>query len=135
METIKLKARIDADARFEWLEPLPDLPSGEVEVILRYHHWNKMKLPFQSVHPDEFQEDIEEIQENEFDSIDQDENNDLDSLASDEYNSHVMPKPSPEEIESRLKWLDEHVGCIQLSAKQAMEIAMDDWIGEENLGL
>jgi hypothetical protein len=36
MEAIKLKARVGPDARLEWLEPLPSLPQGEVEVILIY---------------------------------------------------------------------------------------------------
>ena len=35
MEAIKLKARV-RKAHLEWLEPLPDLPEGEVEVILLY---------------------------------------------------------------------------------------------------
>ena len=35
MEAIKLKARI-RDARLEWLAGPPDLPDGEVEVILLY---------------------------------------------------------------------------------------------------
>ena len=36
MEAIKLKARIKGSAILEWLEPLPELPEGEVEVILLY---------------------------------------------------------------------------------------------------
>jgi hypothetical protein len=36
MEAIKLKARVGPDAGLEWLEPLPSLPQGEVEVILIY---------------------------------------------------------------------------------------------------
>ncbi|NJN68475.1 MAG: hypothetical protein HC884_18070 [Chloroflexaceae bacterium] len=38
MEAIKLKARIGAGAVLEWLDPPPDLPTGEVEVIVLYEH-------------------------------------------------------------------------------------------------
>lgn len=36
MEAIKLKGRIGTDAALEWIEPLPDLPPGEVEIIVLY---------------------------------------------------------------------------------------------------
>ena len=36
LSAIKLKARIDADRRIELREPPPDLPEGEVELILLY---------------------------------------------------------------------------------------------------
>ncbi len=38
MEAIKLKAHVGEDARLEWLEPLPPLPQGEVEVIFLYEN-------------------------------------------------------------------------------------------------
>ena len=38
MEAIKLKAHVGEDARLEWLEPLPKLPEGEIEVILLYEN-------------------------------------------------------------------------------------------------
>ena len=41
METVKLKARIGPNAKLEWLEPLPSLPQGEVEVILIYERRKK----------------------------------------------------------------------------------------------
>lgn len=34
MQAIKLKACIGTGAILEWLEPLPDLPTGEVEIIV-----------------------------------------------------------------------------------------------------
>ena len=36
MEAIKVKARIGPDQEITWLEPLPELAQGEVEVILLY---------------------------------------------------------------------------------------------------
>jgi hypothetical protein len=36
MEAIKLKGRIGVNATLEWIEPLPDLPPGEVEIIVLY---------------------------------------------------------------------------------------------------
>jgi hypothetical protein len=36
METVTLKARVDADHKLIWVEPLPSLREGEVEVIVRY---------------------------------------------------------------------------------------------------
>ena len=36
METVKLKARVCEKSRLEWVDPQPDLPEGEVEVILVY---------------------------------------------------------------------------------------------------
>ena len=38
MEAIKLKAHVGENARLVWLEPLPKLPEGEVEVIFLYEH-------------------------------------------------------------------------------------------------
>lgn len=36
MEAIKMRARIGPDQEITWLEPLPELAQGEVEVILLY---------------------------------------------------------------------------------------------------
>lgn len=36
MEALKLRAKIHSNATVEWLQPLPTLPEGEVEVILLY---------------------------------------------------------------------------------------------------
>lgn len=36
MEAIRLRARVSERSTLEWLEPLPHLPEGEVEVILLY---------------------------------------------------------------------------------------------------
>jgi len=38
MEAIKLRGRIGVNTTLEWLEPLPDLPPGEVEIIVLYEH-------------------------------------------------------------------------------------------------
>lgn len=34
MEAVKVKARIGSDAKLELLEPIPQLPRGDVELIL-----------------------------------------------------------------------------------------------------
>ena len=36
MQAVKLRARIGADAKLQWLGPLPSLPEGPVAVILVY---------------------------------------------------------------------------------------------------
>jgi uncharacterized protein len=36
MQEVKLKARISEGATIEFLEPLPDLPPGEVEIVVLY---------------------------------------------------------------------------------------------------
>lgn len=36
MEAIKLKAKISSEKEIEWLDPLPKLPEGNVEVIIMY---------------------------------------------------------------------------------------------------
>ena len=36
MEIVTLKARVGADHQLTWVEPLPPLREGEVEVTLRY---------------------------------------------------------------------------------------------------
>lgn len=43
MEAIKLRGRIGANTTLELIEPLPDLPPGEVEVIVLYEHRPKRK--------------------------------------------------------------------------------------------
>ena len=45
------------------------------------------------------------------------------------------PNLSPEEIEARLRRLQTNAGSLQLSADQTVEIAMSDWLLEENLDL
>jgi hypothetical protein len=35
---------------------------------------------------------------------------------------------------ARLQWIDAHAGCIHIATEQAMELAMGEWISEENLG-
>jgi hypothetical protein len=45
------------------------------------------------------------------------------------------PELTPQEIEARLKRLEANAGSIQLSAEQTVEIAMADWLLEENLDL
>lgn len=50
MEAVKLKARVKANAELEWLDT-PNLPEGEVEVILLYkqreEHLNEAISPLQ----------------------------------------------------------------------------------------
>jgi hypothetical protein len=36
MEAVRLRARVGPDRQLTWLEPLPPLSEGEVEVILLY---------------------------------------------------------------------------------------------------
>lgn len=36
MQTIRLRARVGPDSEWEWIEKPPELPEGEVEVILLY---------------------------------------------------------------------------------------------------
>ncbi len=45
MEAVKLKARIGVNAALEWLEPFPDLPPGEVEIIVLYKQRPGKKKP------------------------------------------------------------------------------------------
>lgn len=108
---IKLKARIGAGAVLEWLELLPDLPPGEVEIIVLYEH--KQDL----TEPDTLADDDPEWA----------------ALTPEEQAGHARRNLTPDEIVPRLRWIDEHAGCIRLPVDQAREIAMDEWIAEENL--
>jgi hypothetical protein len=52
MEAITLKARIRPDTTLEWLEPFPNLPPGDIEVIVRYHY--RQKQPQKVLMPDQW---------------------------------------------------------------------------------
>ncbi len=57
------------------------------------------------------------------------------ALTLDERAGRARHNLTPDEIAARLQWIDEQAGCIHLPPEQALEIAMDDWIAEENIGL
>lgn len=45
------------------------------------------------------------------------------------------PVLAPEELQARLDWVEANWGALRLSEEQALEIAMSDWLLEENLDL
>jgi hypothetical protein len=53
--------------------------------------------------------------------------------AVDQEAGHARRDLSPDEVAARLAWIDAHAGCIHIPAEQAMELAMEEWIAEENL--
>lgn len=130
MKAVKLKARIGADAILEWLDPLPDLPAGEVEIILLYEQ--------NQVFPDQNDSAAaQEIADLDADAGWGDLENDPEWLAltPEERAGQARRDLTPDEIASRLEWIDANAGCIHLPADEAMRIAMDAWLAEENLDL
>ena len=51
MEAIKAKARIGPNQEIIWLEPLPELAQGEVEVILLYLNTQKHPSDSEKCYP------------------------------------------------------------------------------------
>jgi hypothetical protein len=123
---IKLKARIGAGAVLEWLELLPDLPPSEVEIIVLYEH----KQDF--TEPDTLADNTASL-EPATNILDADDDPEWAALTPEEQAGHARRNLTPDEIVPRLRWIDEQAGCIRLPVDQAREIAMDEWIAEENL--
>jgi hypothetical protein len=134
MEAIKLKARIGTGAEVEWLEPLPDLPPGTVEIIVLYEEQSRLSAPDAPAAPQQAPADIcKETLEMQDDALDSD--HEWVTLTAEERAGRARRDLSPNEVADRLAWIDAHAGCIHIPAEQAMELAMDEWIAEENLDL
>lgn len=134
MEAIKLKARIGAGAVVEWLEPLPHLPPGKVEIIVLYEEQQRLTAPDVAVvlhekAPGDTHEETIDTQD-----IPLKADPEWLALTVDERAGRTRRDLSPDEVAARLQWIDAHAGCIHIAAEQAMELAMDEWIAEENLG-
>lgn len=134
MQTVKLKAHIGADATVKWLEPCTSLPTGEVEIIVLYDYGPSL------VELDSF--DKEEATTDRDDATPSMWENDQDitdpewlALTPQERAGWSKRNLTPEEKASRLQWIDNNAGRIALPLEQAMEIAMDPLLAEENLEL
>ncbi len=134
MQAVKLKAHIGSDATVKWLEPHTSLPTGEVEIIVLYGHGPSL-VEIDSSDKEETTTDRDNatlsMWENDQDSTDFE----WLALTPQERAGWSKRNLTPEEKASRLQWIDDNAGRVALPLEQAIEIAMDPLLAEENLEL